>query len=151
MQINYINNSNESSWRAYKKYLKPILEKTLELTDNVRDVEVNVVMVDDQTIHQYNKEFRNIDRPTDVLSFPDGSEEEDTLMMGDIIISVDALRRQAHDYGHSLKREFCFLVAHGYLHLLGYDHHTEPEEKEMFGLQKRILSGIAEKNHTSSR
>lgn len=146
MIINYINNSEESSWRAYKQYLKPILERTLSLTKTSSKVEVNVVLVDDVMIHNYNKEFRNIDRPTDVLSFPDGSVEDGILMMGDIIISVEAIRRQAVDYGHSLKREFCFLVAHGYLHLLGYDHHTEAEEKEMFGLQKEILNGIAAKN-----
>ena len=146
MTINYINNSNETSWRAYKQYLEPILDKTLQLTNTNSSVEVNVVLVDDAAIHEYNKDFRNIDRPTDVLSFPDGTEDEGVLMLGDIIISVDAIRRQAADYGHSLKREFCFLVAHGYLHLLGYDHHTEAEEKEMFGLQKEILHGIAEKN-----
>lgn len=146
MIINYINNSEESSWRAYKQYLEPILERTLSLTKRGAEVEVNVVLVDDVMIHNYNKEFRNIDRPTDVLSFPDGSLEDGVLMMGDIIISVEAIRRQAADYGHSLKREFCFLVAHGYLHLLGYDHHTEAEEKEMFGLQKEILNGIADKN-----
>lgn len=146
MTINYINNSNESSWRAYKQYLEPILERTLKLTETKSNVEVNVVLVDDAMIHAYNKDFRNIDRPTDVLSFPDGSEEDGVLMMGDIIISVEAIRRQAKDYGHSLKRELCFLVAHGYLHLLGYDHHTDAEEKEMFGLQKEILHGIADKN-----
>lgn len=146
MTINYINNSNETSWRAYKQYLQPILDKTLTLTGTKSEVEVNVVLVDDDTIHNYNKSFRSIDRPTDVLSFPDGTLEEGVLMMGDIIISVEAIRRQAQDYGHSLKREFCFLVAHGYLHLLGYDHHTEAEEKEMFGLQKEILNGIADKN-----
>lgn len=146
MTINYINNSNETSWRAYKQYLEPILDKTLQLTNTSTSVEVNVVLVDDAAIHEYNKDFRNIDRPTDVLSFPDGTEDEGVLMLGDIIISVDAIRRQAADYGHSLKREFCFLVAHGYLHLLGYDHHTEAEEKEMFGLQKEILHGIADKN-----
>ena len=146
MTINYINNSNETSWRAYKQYLEPILDKTLQLTNTSASVEVNVVLVDDAAIHEYNKDFRNIDRPTDVLSFPDGTEDEGVLMLGDIIISVDAIRRQAADYGHSLKREFCFLVAHGYLHLLGYDHHTEAEEKEMFGLQKEILHGIADKN-----
>lgn len=146
MQINYINNSNEASWRAYKQYLEPILMKTLKLTHQEKAVSVNVVLVDDESIHHYNQEFRSIDRPTDVLSFPDGSVEDGIFNMGDIIISVDAIRRQAKDYGHSLKREFCFLVAHGFLHLLGYDHHTEPEEKEMFGLQKDILDGIANKN-----
>ncbi|QIK70169.1 rRNA maturation RNase YbeY [Erysipelothrix sp. HDW6C] len=146
MQINYLNNSSEDSWRSYKRYLSPILAKTLEMTDTDENVTVNVVLVNDTEIHQMNKDFRNIDRPTDVLSFEDGSYEEETFMMGDIIISVDAIRRQAEDYGHSLKREFCFLVAHGYLHLLGYDHHTPEEETVMFGLQKDILDGIARKD-----
>ncbi len=146
MQINYINNSSEASWRAYQKYLKPILKETLRLTGNQEQVSVNVVLVDDAEIHTYNKDFRDIDRPTDVLSFEDGETEDGIFQMGDIIISVDAIRRQATDYEHTLKREFCFLVAHGYLHLLGYDHHTPEEEKEMFGLQKEILNDIAPKN-----
>ncbi|WP_331835910.1 rRNA maturation RNase YbeY [Erysipelothrix piscisicarius] len=118
MEINYINQSNDDFWDAYETYLKPILEETLSKTAFEKAVEVNVVLVDDQSIHNFNKEFRNIDRPTDVLSFEDGSMDEEVFMMGDIIISVDAIRRQAEEYGHSLKREFCFLVAHGYSPLI---------------------------------
>lgn len=147
MQITYLNQSNEDSWRNYRQYLEPILKNALEETNTGVEVAVNVVLVDDDQIHQYNKDFRNIDRPTDVLSFEDGSEEAGILNLGDIMISVDAIRRQAHDYGHSLKREFCFLIAHGYLHLLGYDHHTPEEETEMFTLQKRILNDIAPKGN----
>ena len=146
MEINFINNSQETSWRAYKQYLKPLLSKTLEVVEHDENVIVNVVLVDDESIHQYNRDFRDVDRPTDVLSFVDGDVDEGQLLMGDIIISVDALRRQAKDYGHTLKREFCFLVVHGYLHLLGYDHHSEAEEKEMFGLQHEILKEIAPKH-----
>lgn len=146
MKINYQNQSHEDSWRAYRQYLKPILEKTLMTLGHDENVEVGVVLVDDATIHHYNKTFRNVDRPTDVLSFVDGSKDG-ALQLGDIIISVDAIRRQAEAYGHSLKREFCFLVVHGYLHLLGYDHHTPEEEKEMFQLQEDILDGIACRSH----
>lgn len=146
MQINFINQSNESSWRSYRTYLKPLLERTLELVNRDDKVSVNVVLVNEDAIHQMNRDFRDIDRPTDVLSFEDGSVEDGIVSLGDIIISVEAIRAQSKDYGHSLKREFCFLVAHGYLHLLGFDHQTLEDELEMFGLQKEILHGIAEKN-----
>lgn len=146
MEINYINQTNDDYWNDFEVFLNPILKETLLKTSFDKDVEVNVVLVDDESIHRFNKEFRNIDRPTDVLSFEDGSVEAGIFMMGDIIISVDAIRRQAEEYGHSIKREFCFLVAHGYLHLLGYDHHTPEEEVVMFGLQKEILHDIARKD-----
>lgn len=145
MHINFLNQSHETSWRNYSKYLKPLLLRTKEVLSLEYDLSVSVVLVDDDTIHQYNRDYRNIDRPTDVLSFPDGEFEDGVLLMGDIIISTDAIRRQSLDYNHSLKREFCFLVAHGYLHLLGYDHHTDKEEQEMIGLQKEILHEIAKR------
>lgn len=145
MHINYMNQSNEDSWRNYQKYLEPILDKTLKKVGHNSNVEVSVVMVNDDTIHEYNKNYRNIDRPTDVLSFVDGEEIDGVLSLGDIIISVDKVRSQAEDYGHSLKREYCFLVAHGFLHLLGYDHETKEEEEEMTRLQKEILDEIAKR------
>lgn len=146
MQINFINQSDESSWRSYRSFLEPILKRTLELVNRDENVSVNVVLVNKEAIHTMNRDFRDIDRATDVLSFEDGSVEEGLFNMGDIIISVEAIREQSQDYGHSLKREFCFLVAHGYLHLLGFDHQTLEDELEMFGLQKEILHGIADKN-----
>lgn len=146
MQINFINQSDESSWRSYRSFLEPILKRTLELVNRDENVSVNVVLVNKEAIHTMNRDFRDIDRATDVLSFEDGSTEDGLFNMGDIIISVEAIREQSKDYGHSLKREFCFLVAHGYLHLLGFDHQTLEDELEMFGLQKEILHGIADKN-----
>ncbi len=145
MHINYMNQSNEDSWRNYRKYLEPILDKTLKKVGHDSNVEVSVVMVNDDAIHEYNKNYRNVDRPTDVLSFVDGEEVDGVLSLGDIIISVDKVRSQAEDYGHSLKREYCFLVAHGFLHLLGYDHETKEEEEEMTRLQKEILDDIAKR------
>ena len=146
MQINFVNQSDETSWRNYSRYLKPLLDKTLDKTNHTKNVSVSIVLVHDNEIHEYNRNFRDVDRPTDVLSFPDGDRSDGVEALGDIIISVDALRRQAKEYKHTLKREFCFLVVHGYLHLLGYDHHTPLEEKEMIGLQKEILNEIADRN-----
>jgi probable rRNA maturation factor len=111
--------------------------------------EVSVSIVDNEEIHQINRQFRDIDRATDVLSFPlltyeegeipDLNEKEEVLL-GDIIISLERAREQAEEYGHSLKREIAFLTAHSMLHLLGYDHMEEEEEKEMFAKQREILN-----------
>ena len=109
------------------------------------NVVFNIIIVDNETIHSINKEYRGVDRPTDVISF---ALEDDTSfvsteyrILGDIYISIDKAKEQAESYGHSLKREISFLTVHGLLHLLGYDHMTEEEEKEMFGLQELILDG----------
>ena len=102
------------------------------------------------TIHEINREYRKIDKETDVISFASLDDEsllnmEDTVELGDIFINVEAIREQAKDYGHSLKREFCFLVIHGILHLLGYDHLNKDDEKVMFDLQEEILNEIAKR------
>lgn len=108
------------------------------------NVVFNVIIVDNEEIHKMNKEYRGIDRPTDVISF--ALEDDDTFnfmekrILGDIYISIDKAKEQASEYGHSLLRELCFLTIHGILHLLGYDHMKEDEEKIMFGLQERILN-----------
>lgn len=111
----------------------------------LENVMFNIIIVDNETIHSINKEYRGVDRPTDVISF---ALEDDTSfvqteyrILGDIYISIDKAKEQADAYGHSLKREISFLTVHGLLHLLGYDHMTEEEEKEMFGLQELILDG----------
>lgn len=108
------------------------------------NVVFNVIIIDNEEIHKINKEYRGIDRPTDVISF--ALEDDDTFVvmdkriLGDIYISIDKAREQATEYGHSLLRELCFLTIHGILHLLGYDHMKESEEKIMFELQERILN-----------
>ncbi len=108
------------------------------------DVIFNVIIVDNDEIHELNKKYRNIDRPTDVISF--ALEDDDTFIklpqrvLGDIYISIDMAIKQANEYGHSLLRELCFLSVHGLLHLLGYDHMDSNEEKIMFELQERILN-----------
>lgn len=104
----------------------------------------NVIIVDNEEIHKINKEYRGIDRPTDVISF--ALEDDDTFIkteqriLGDIYISIDKAIEQANEYGHNLLRELCFLTIHGILHLLGYDHMEKADEEIMFGLQERILS-----------
>lgn len=125
--------------------------KKLRLEDNF---EVSVTIVDNNRIHEINKEYRSIDRPTDVISFAiednDGEFEiffdeldDDDIplprLLGDIFISIDKAEEQAEEFDHSIEREIGFLTVHGFLHLNGYDHQTEEEEKEMFVLQDIIL------------
>ncbi|WP_233487740.1 rRNA maturation RNase YbeY [Aerococcus sp. 1KP-2016] len=114
------------------------------------EIELSLTIVDDEEIHAINKEYRNIDRPTDVISFAIEDQGEDEMAiiglpddlpreLGDLFISIDKVREQAIDYGHSFERELGFLALHGFLHLNGYDHMEEADEKVMFGLQKEIL------------
>ena len=129
------------------------IEKLLQFAaaeEGVADgAEVSVTIVNNEEIQKINKEYRGKDYPTDVISFAleeDGEGEIEIIgadmppVLGDIIISVDKAREQAEEYGHSLMRELGFLTVHGFLHLLGYDHMTEEEEKEMFTKQKEILN-----------
>ena len=102
---------------------------------------MKILYTDDETIRQYNKEYRNKDRATDVLSFP----MEDEVMLGDIAISYDTAKRQAEEAEINIDRETAFLFIHGLLHLLGYDHETSREdEEEMFALQEKILKKLVD-------
>ena len=111
---------------------------------NLDNIICSVIIVNNEIIHKLNKEYRNIDRETDVISFALEDEKEmpddKVRMLGDIYISIDKAKSQAKEYGHSLKRELCFLMTHGFLHLLGYDHMTKEDEEVMFGLQDKILN-----------
>ena len=108
----------------------------------------DVTIVNNKTIHKINREYRNVDRPTDVISFAfldDKAEKElkgGPVNLGQIIISYEKAEEQAKEYGHSLKREMVFLFVHGMLHLLGFDHMNEADEKKMFELQDKILGGL---------
>ena len=110
---------------------------------NLDNVVCSVIIVDNKKIHEINKEYRNIDRETDVISFAleddETMPEDDIRVLGDIYISIDKAKSQALEYGHSLKRELCFLMTHGFLHLLGYDHMKKEDEEIMFPLQEKIL------------
>lgn len=118
----------------------------------LKNVMFNVIIINDNTIHKINKEYRNIDRPTDVITFAleDNKmiETPEVRVLGDIYISYDKVKSQAKEYNHSTKREICFLVVHGLLHLLGYDHMTKEDEEKMFGLQKELLEGYGIKKES---
>ena len=123
--------------------IEELNEYTKYLIDYMKiDASFSVIIIDNERIHEINKEYRGIDRPTDVISFAleeDEDYEVKERLLGDIYISIDKVYEQAKEYGHSVKRELFFLVTHGFLHLLGYDHMNEEDEKEMFSLQEKIL------------
>jgi probable rRNA maturation factor len=151
---------NEQDKVSIDDDIKKLIEKTIKLcmdSENLeQDYEVSVLIVDDDEIRSINKEHRNIDKATDVLSFPmvefingelisdegDYDIDLDELMLGDIIISAETARRQADDFGHSFEREIAFLTAHSCFHLLGYDHMIEGDEKVMISKQEAILREI---------
>ena len=115
---------------------------------NIKDSVMSIIIVDNDYIHKINKEYRNIDRETDVISFAleEGeSIDEPVKTLGDIYISIDRVYSQAEEYGHSVKRELFFLVTHGFLHLLGYYHLTKDDEEKMFSLQEEILDSYGVK------
>lgn len=134
LRVEIINEQQEQVPDELTELLVQLLQKAAEIQE-VADKEVAVTFVDNEQIREINKEFRKIDKPTDVLSFP--LEEEDAL--GDIIISIPKAREQAQEYNHTFHREMGFLAVHGFLHLLGYDHETAEQEKEMFTRQEQIL------------
>ncbi len=124
-------------------YLEDVLNYTLE-HEKVNNAIFSVIFVDDEEIHRINRDYRKVDRVTDVISFAFEDNEEvrynDIRVLGDIYVCIPQMKRQAVSYGHSEKRELSFLCVHGLLHLLGYDHMTEEDEKIMFGLQELILN-----------
>ena len=119
-----------------KMLIRRAVEETLAYEGVFDDCEVSVTLCDNEEIRELNKKFRNIDRATDVLSFPlfdddgmDAHVEELDCMLGDIVLSLERARLQAEEFGHSFEREVAFLTVHSTLHLLGYDHETSPEEE----------------------
>lgn len=133
----------------FEKLVEDCARAALEEEDFEDDAEVSVTLVDNARIKEMNAEFREIDRETDVLSFPLGDEngfevdpDTDAILLGDIVISLEKAQSQAEEYGHSFKREVAFLITHSLFHLLGYDHMTEDEEKEMFAKQEKVLQQL---------
>lgn len=121
-------------------YIKYVVDE-LEL----EKCEFNIIIIDNERIREINREYRKIDKETDVISFAleDNMDisYDDFRLLGDIYISIDRCYEQAMEYGHSREREICFLATHGILHLLGYDHMESEDEKEMFSLQNKLLDG----------
>ncbi|MGE5591968.1 MAG: rRNA maturation RNase YbeY [Bacillota bacterium] len=131
--------------------IRQAVESVLEREGHAR-VQVDVTLVDDGTIHGLNRQYRGVDRPTDVLSFAlqeETGEEEppvadgpEDLLLGDVVISLPRAVRQAQEYGHGLEREACFLAVHGTLHLLGYDHETPADEADMMQRTENALQPL---------
>ncbi len=129
-------------------YLEKVISYTLDNEANSNSL-LNIVFIDDTEMQRLNKLYRGIDRTTDVLSFAFNDNktiESEVNVLGDIYISIPKMQEQAKEYGHSEKRELSFLVVHGILHLLGYDHMQKEDEKVMFGLQDKILNELNIKN-----
>ena len=146
MDVLFENNTNEE---INYKLIEKVISEALRYEGVNDNTEVSVTIVDNEESRKINNKFRNIDRATDVLSFPlidfdneslpdDGSK----IYLGDIIISIERAKEQAKEYGHSIDREIGFLTAHSMLHLLGYDHMVPEEEKEMFAKQEEILNNL---------
>lgn len=145
----------------YEDYIHRVIEKAMDYEACPYEAEINVLITDNEQIQQINAENRGIDAPTDVLSFPmieyetpadfDALEdmwdvfhpETGELLLGDIVLSVDKIKSQAEEYGHSVERELSFLVAHSMLHLFGYDHMEEEERAVMEQKQREILQQLS--------
>ncbi|MFN8576885.1 MAG: rRNA maturation RNase YbeY [Candidatus Sericytochromatia bacterium] len=133
-------NDNQDKIKIDLEYWEKFISKLLNLLKQKDNTEISITFVDNEEIKSLNKNYRKIDKATDVLSFPfDNSFNLPINVLGDIVISTEKAQIQAEEYGNTLEREIGFLLIHGMLHLLGYDHQTEEEEKEMFGLQKELI------------
>ncbi|SDN43436.1 rRNA maturation RNase YbeY [Alkalicoccus daliensis] len=145
MYLIEINDETSQLSEKILESLQGVLKKAMVSEDTPEDTEISITIVNDEAIQSLNKEYRGKDKPTDVLSFALNEGEEEIFgadipnTLGDIIISIDRARLQAEEYEHSLEREVCFLAVHGFLHLKGYLHESEEEEKVMFTRQKEIL------------
>ena len=143
MEIGIFNQTNEKLDKELDE-LKDMLSDFCERED-LGNVIFNIIIIDNPTIHKINKEYRDKDAPTDVISF--ALEDDKTVIepdgvriLGDIYISIDKVHEQALEYGHSFKRELSFLAVHGLLHLLGYDHMEKSDEEVMFKKQEEVLN-----------
>ncbi|HHV73984.1 MULTISPECIES: rRNA maturation RNase YbeY [unclassified Thermoanaerobacterium] len=152
MNILIDNRQDKVDAQGLDKIVEDVVRTALEVEGVVDDVEVSVSFVDNEEIHKLNKYYRNVDRETDVLSFPlvefeeiytDIDEEDDDLdevqPIGDIVISLEKAKQQAEEYGHSFIREVAYLTAHSMFHLMGYDHETEDEKKVMREKEEEVM------------
>ncbi|NLZ75828.1 MAG: rRNA maturation RNase YbeY [Erysipelotrichia bacterium] len=150
MEINVINRTKRKDYVKYRTDFKKITSKAIELLNLNDHICLSVIFTLDKKMQQINKKYRNIDKTTDVISFALNDNQDENVFfeeeLGDIFINVDAAIRQAEKYNHSERREICFLFTHGLLHLCGFDHLNEKEEKEMIKYQKLILDDIISRN-----
>lgn len=143
MNLLITNNTNENIDMNDKLY--DVVKAVLDNEGLSMDYELSITFVDKDEIHKLNREYRKVDRPTDVLSFPMNEEfliEGVDSMLGDIVICMDIAKDQAKEYGHSLDREIMYLTCHSMLHLLGYDHIEEDDKKIMRGKEKEVMKNL---------
>ncbi len=133
MKANIVNYYNDEDWSILINKVFFAAEKVLSLNS---EFTISIVLTDDDYLQSLNKQFRNKDKPTDVLTFPDGTDG----YLGDIFISMERCLEQSIEYGHLFSRELGFLVVHGLLHTLGYDHISKEDEAVMIALQNEILT-----------
>ena len=139
--IYYINDEQEKIefTPAYEELIKKAVEAALEYEEFENDCEISITITDNESIREINKEYRDIDRETDVLSFP--MDEDD--MLGDVVLSLEKAKSQAEEYGHGIEREIAFLTVHSVLHLLGYDHErSKKEDEDMCRRQREIVEKL---------
>lgn len=133
---------NETDEKVDLKDIEALLKKSVKFL-NIENAVFNVIIIDDSKIHEINREYRGVDRSTDVISFALEDAKDNinvpARILGDIYISIDTARRQAYEYYNTEKEEIRFLVIHGLLHLLGYDHMNANDEKEMMSLEEEVL------------
>ena len=136
---------NEIDYKEDYSYLDDVINHTFEVL-NITNANMSVILIDDEKMHELNKTYRGVDRTTDVLSFAledNNSIELPIRELGEVYVSIPKMKEQAREFNHSEKRELAFLVCHGLLHLLGYDHTKSKEEEEkQFGLQDKVLSDL---------
>lgn len=140
--------------KEYEKTIKTVIEKCFkeEKLENAK-LTITITLTTPNVIHEINKQYRNVDRPTDVLSFPmfekdeldekiENQDFEHEDILGDVIISIEKVREQAREYGHSFERELSYMVVHGFYHLIGYDHMEEAEKQIMRAKEEKILNEL---------
>ncbi len=145
--LNIINRTKHDDLKEYYPLLEEYYRKTLQVLEKEDKYVLSLVICGPISIRRINRDYRGIDKVTDVISFAllDSGEEvlsDELVELGDIFINRKRVFSQAEDYSHSAKREFVFLFVHGLLHLLGYDHVTQEDEKVMFSLQKKIVGDL---------
>ena len=131
MRINIVNYFDDKDYN-------PVIDKVLTTALNslqMQKKEINIILVDNKQIQELNQQYRDKDTPTDVLTFPDGNYNN----LGDVFVNIDRCEEQRVEYGHSFERELGFLVVHGLLHTIGYDHQSKEQEEEMTEMQEKIL------------
>ena len=145
--LNIVNKTNYNDLDKYYPLIKKYYKKTINILKLEDSYDLSLIIVGPKKIREINREYRKIDKPTDVISFAmiDSDDDlfyDDAIQLGDIFINRNRVLSQSKEYNHSIKREFVFLFVHGLLHLLGYDHMNLKDEKIMFSIQNKIVGDL---------